>query len=399
VSELAVDYATDYDVVIIGGGIHGIGVAQDAVASGYRVLVLEQYPLLAQGTSSKSSKLIHGGLRYLESGQFHLVYECLRERAILLRNAPHLVELVPFHIPVYATTQRRPWKIRLGMIIYSLFSGKRFYHINNKYWNKLDGLITEKLDAVFSYYDAQTDDARLTRSVAASAAELGAELITSATFEQAAVAENRVAVSYSVGGERKTVTASVLVNAAGAWVNSVLQKIVDRSGQQMKPMPVELVQGAHIVIEGQLSHPYYLESPQDGRAVFVVPWKDGIMVGTTEKHFQGDPARVEPTADEIAYLLEIYNHHFNKSLNPGDIQQAFAGLRVLPAGSAKASNKSRDTHLLLDDKASPRLVSIFGGKLTSYRSTSEKVLRLVRKSLPKRKPVAITRNLELPVVD
>ena len=250
------DYAVDYDVVIVGGGLHGIGVAQDAAASGYSVLVLEQYPLLAQGSSSKSSKLIHGGLRYLESGQFHLVYECLRERAILLRNAPHLVELVPFHIPVYATTQRRPWKIRLGMIIYSLFSGKRFYHINNKYWNKLDGLITEKLDAVFSYYDAQTDDARLTRSVAASAAELGAELITSATFEQAAVAENRVAVSYSVGGERKTVTASVLVNAAGAWVNSVMQKIVDRWGLQMNPMPVELVQGAHIVIEGQLSHTY-----------------------------------------------------------------------------------------------------------------------------------------------
>ena len=389
----------DYDVVIVGAGIHGIGVAQDAAAAGYSVLVLEQYPQLAQGSSSKSSKLIHGGLRYLESAQFHLVYECLRERAILLRNAPHLVELVPFHIPVYTSTRRRPWKIMLGLIIYSLFSGKRFHRIARNGWQKMDGLVTDNLDAVFSYYDAQTDDARLTRTVAASAQDLGAKLETSAEFEQAKVSGENVTVTYTVEGEQRAVTAGILVNAAGAWVNNVLEKIVDRSGHYMKPEPVDLVQGTHIVIEGQLSHPYYLEAPQDGRAVFVVPCKGKIMVGTTEKHYKGDPGQVAPTPDEIDYLLEIYNHHFAKSLTQKDIAQVFAGIRVLPAGSGKASSKSRDTHLLIDNKEKPRLVSIFGGKLTSYRSTSEKVLGLARKSLPMQAPVTSTRRLKLPVVD
>ena len=388
-----------YDVVVIGAGIHGAGVAQAVAAAGYSVLVLEQYDEVAKGSSSRSSKLIHGGLRYLESGEFHLVRECLRERALLLRNAPHLVKLVPFRIPVYRDTRRRPWKIALGLIIYSLFSRKRFHKISSREWNQLDGLRSDNLDAVFSYYDAQTDDAQLTRAVLQSAQTLGAAVITGAEFKQARLDSGEVEVSYQKNGQSRTVTARVLVNAAGSWVNHVLQRVQYQSGASIELFDMDLVQGTHIVVPGQISHPYYLEAPQDGRAVFVVPWKNNIMVGTTELHYHGDPADVRPTAAEIDYLLEIYNHYFNRELSSVDLIDAFAGLRVLPAGGGDASLKSRETHFHENDPARPRVVSIYGGKLTSYRATAEKLLRRIKTVLPKTTPVADTRRLEIPLVD
>lgn len=388
-----------YDVVVIGAGIHGAGVAQAVAAAGYSVLVLEQYDEAAKGSSSRSSKLIHGGLRYLESGQLHLVKECLHERAVLLRIAPHLVKLVPFYIPVYRDTRRRPWKIALGLMIYSLFSRKRFHRISSRDWNQLDGLRNDHLDAVFSYYDAQTDDARLTRSVLQSAQTLGADVIMGAEFKQARLYSGEVKVSYVDKGQSATVTARVLVNATGSWVNHVLQRVQQQSGAVMALFDMELVQGTHIVVSGQISHPYYLEAPQDGRAVFVVPWKNNIMVGTTELHYHGNPADVKPTAAEIEYLLEIYNHYFKRELTSEDVLDAFAGLRVLPAGSRNASSKSRETHFHENDPDQPRVVSIYGGKLTSYRATADKLLGRIRPVLPAAKPVADTRALKLPVID
>jgi glycerol-3-phosphate dehydrogenase len=388
-----------FDVVVVGAGIHGAGVAQAVAANGHSVLVLEQYNEAAKGSSSRSSKLIHGGLRYLETGQFQLVRECLEEREILLRNAPHLVKLVPFHIPVYRETRRRPWKVALGLGIYSIMSRKRFHRIAATDWAGLDGLRTDHLDAVFSYYDAQTDDARLTRAVLASARELGASLITSAAFVDARITADAVTVGYSKSDAAQTVTASVLINAAGPWVNQVLDGITDRSAQKAEKLDIDLVQGSHIVVPGTVAHPYYLEAPRDGRAVFVVPWKQAIMIGTTENHYQGDPARVEPLAAEINYLLEIYNFYFNNALTNRDVIDAFAGLRVLPGGSGEAFNKSRDTMFLEDDPERPRLLSIYGGKLTSYRAAAEKVLASIAKTLPVTSPVADTRNRLLPVID
>jgi glycerol-3-phosphate dehydrogenase len=388
-----------YDVVVIGAGIHGAGVAQAAAAAGHSVLVLEQYDEVATGSSSRSSKLIHGGLRYLETGQFHLVRECLDERKILLRTAPHLVKLVLFHIPVYRKTRRRPWKITLGLGMYSIMSKKRFHKIAKKRWPRLDGLRTDDLDAVFSYFDAQTDDARLTRAVLASACELGTRLITGAEFLGARTATDEVTVSYRRSGGTETVTAGVLINAAGPWVNHVLDRIKSGSAETVEKLDIDLVQGSHIVVPGTLSHPYYLEAPQDGRAVFVVPWKKAIMIGTTENHYQGDPARVVPLASEIDYLLEIYNFYFNNALTSTDVIDAFAGLRVLPAGNGEAFKKSRDTIFLRDDHDQPRLLSIYGGKLTSYRAAAEKVLARISKTLPAASPVADTRTRLLPVID
>jgi glycerol-3-phosphate dehydrogenase len=384
---------------VVGAGIHGAAVAQAAAAAGYSVLVLEQHDEAAQGSSSRSSKLIHGGLRYLESGQFHLVQECLHERSILLRIAPHLVKLARFHIPVYKETRRRPWKIVLGLGIYSLFSRKRFHRVARKNWNQLDGLRTEHLDAVFSYYDAQTDDAHLTRSVLESARMLDADVITRAEFTRAQLCSDNVEVVYNRSGSPQTVVARVLVNAGGPWVNHVLARVLQPSGEPVTTLDIDLVQGSHIVVPGRITHPYYLEAPQDGRAVFVVPWKDNIMIGTTENHYLGDPAEVTPLASEIDYLLEVYRHYFGSNLVRDELIDAFAGLRVLPGGRGEAFKKSRDTHFLKDNASRPRLVSIYGGKLTSYRAAADKVLAMVSRTLPAATPVADTRTLKLPEID
>src|SRR5271165_3958162 len=237
----------EYDVIIIGGGIHGAGVLQAAAAAGHSALLIERRSL-ASGTSSRSSKLIHGGLRYLESAQFALVRESLRERAIHLRIAAELVELKPFFIPVYRDTRRRPWQLKLGLWMYALLGGfdasTRFGTVPRSGWSSLDGLETQGLDAVIRYHDAQTDDALLTRAVVQSALSLGAELAMPASFTAAALTDDGVAVSYVKDSATVECTARVLVNAAGPWAPGVAGLI-----QPPILIPrVDLVQGTHIVL-------------------------------------------------------------------------------------------------------------------------------------------------------
>src|SRR6202035_3012925 len=236
----------DYDVVIIGGGIHGAGVLQAAAAAGHKALLIERQAL-ASGTSSKSSKLIHGGLRYLESGQFALVRESLHERAVLLRIAPELVELKPFFIPVYRDTRRRPWQLKLGLWMYALLGGfdasTRFGTVPKRDWSSLDGLETQGLEAVIRYHDAQTDDASLTRAIVQSALSLGAELAMPASFAAATLTDDGGTVTYSEDGSKLEFAPRVLVNAAGPWAPHVGGAI-----HPAIPIPdVDLVQGTHIV--------------------------------------------------------------------------------------------------------------------------------------------------------
>ena len=387
----------DYDVVVVGGGIHGVGVAQAAAARGHRVLLLEQ-TALASGTSSRSSKLIHGGLRYLEQGRLSMVRECLRERAILLRLAPDLVRLRNFVLPIYGTTRRRPWKVRAGLSLYALLGGlreaARFRGIPRREWDDLDGLVTTDLDAVFCYHDAQTDDAKLTAAVMRSARSLGAELAMPATFVGATLTGEGWAVEYRNGDGDETCRAAVIVNAAGPWAAGVQASIEAAP----PPRAVELIQGAHIVLQGRLERgAYYVESPTDGRAVFVMPWGEQTLVGTTETRFEGDPASVTPRPEELAYLVEVVDRHFPRfrATEPGAIVSSFAGLRVLPVGSGAASRRSRETILDVDEPSRPRLLTIYGGKLTSYRAAAEKVMRRLAPALPARTPVADTRSLPL----
>ena len=382
-----------FDVVIIGGGIHGVGVAQAAASDGYSVLVLEQTGL-ASATSGRSSKLIHGGLRYLEGLHFSLVRESLRERALLLKLAPELVHLQAFHIPVYPETSRRPATIRAGLSLYALLGGpgpaNRFRSLRPGEWQDLDGLETRRLQAVYQYYDAQTDDAALTRAVMQSAADLGASLQCPAEFTAAEIAADDCSVHYSLNGADYNCSATVLVNAAGSWINAVAGRI--------HPPPsttaVDLVQGMHLVLEGRLEKGgYYLEAPADRRAVFLLPWKGRTLLGTTESVYTGDPADVAPLAGEEAYLLETLRHYFPH--RPQKVVERFAGLRVLPAAGSTVFARSRETRLETDDPRRPRVVAIYGGKLTGYRATAQRVMRLLHRTLPSRKPVANTAHLDL----
>jgi glycerol-3-phosphate dehydrogenase len=385
------------DLVVIGGGIHGVGIAQAAAAAGHSVLVLERHGL-AHGTSSRSSKLIHGGLRYLESAQFGLVRESLEERALMLRLAPELVTLRPFFIPVYPETRRRPWQLGIGLAAYAALAGfgrtTRFGRLPRRQWDRLDGLDTARLQAVFRYFDAQTDDARLTQAVMKSAAGLGAELELPAEFVSAEVGRDAVRVRYrATGGERECV-ARVLVNAAGPWAMQVSRGVT--------PAPaipaLELVQGTHMIVRGAIHRGiYYVESPADGRAVFVMPWHGDVMVGTTETSYRGEPDEVRPLPAELDYLREVLGRYFPAHRGPGAgvVIDSFAGLRVLPSASGSAFHRRRETLLMADDPGRPRFLAIYGGKLTGWRATAERALAVMARSLPQQAPRADTRTLRI----
>ncbi len=388
------------DVLVVGGGIHGAGVLQAVAAAGYRALLLEEREL-ASGTSSRSSKLIHGGLRYLESGQLSLVRESLAERAVLLEIAPDLVKLVPFFIPIYASTRRRPWQIRAGLSLYALLGNlardARFSLVPRSEWESLDGLATGELQAVYRYYDGQTDDAALVRAVVRSSAALGAQALLPAAFLDATRRSDRsdgsiagYDVRYSHEGRTHACRATTIVNAAGPWIERVRARIEPRP----RGFDVELVAGAHIELEGRIDRGiYYAEAPRDGRAVFIMPWRGRTLVGTTETPYPGDPRDVVPLDSEVSYLRETIARYFPR--RSSDVVGAWAGLRVLQRAPGRAFDRPRDTELVCDDDEHPHMVAIYGGKLTGYRATAQKVLRLLQGTLPPSAPIADTATLLL----
>lgn len=386
-----------YDLLVVGGGIHGAGVAQAAAARGYAVLVLEQNEI-GGGTSSRSSKLIHGGLRYLETGQLPLVHESLHEREWLLKNASDLVRRIPFYIPVYRHSKRGPLKIRLGLSLYALLGGLgkyvRYRRVPQPEWQHLDCLETRGLSAVFQYWDAQTDDQALTRAVMHSARALGAKLALPATLISAHKKDDCYHINYLHEAETKQCIADAVVNAAGPWVNHVLS----RFSPPIERIETEWVQGTHIIVKGEISKGiYYLEAPGDGRPVFVIPWKNQVMVGTTETCFKGNPDEIQPLESEKKYLLDVLSAYFPQfqSIDRSDIQSTFAGLRVLPKGNGRFGMRPRETRFVVDNPAQPRLLSVYGGKLTTYRATAQKVLEKLVKSLPDKEVKTDTAKIRL----
>ena len=393
-----------YDLVIVGGGIHGAGVAQAASAKGMSVMVLEQTGI-ASGTSSRSSKLIHGGLRYLESGEFSLVRECLQERALLLKLAPHLVKLRHFFIPVYRNTTRRPWLLSIGLSLYALQGGLHpetwFKRVSPKHWSNLDGLGTDELEAVFQYNDAQTDDAALTRAVMRSAQQMGAQVKIPAVFISAQLGQPEKysnTIEYCHNGKTEICTAKVIVNAAGPWV----QQILNRISPSPSKLKIDLVQGTHIVVPGMLTEGIYYVEAHDKRVVFIMPWQGNTLVGTTEFPFQGDPADVKPLSHEKTYLMETLLRYFPKYSSDQEILSSMAGLRVLPSSENQnlsrvnpISSRSRETILYTGEQDHLSLLSIYGGKVTTYRLTAERVMTRLSKILPARKVIADTRYLKL----
>lgn len=383
-----------YDLVVIGAGIQGAGVAQAAAAAGYSVLVLEQ-TAIAAGTSSKSSKLIHGGLRYLETAQFGLVRESLRERALLLKLAPELIELKPLHIPVYKNSTRSPMTIRTGLSLYSALAGfsnsSRFESLPRPQWSTLDGLRQDNLRAVFRYYEAQTDDAALTSAVLRSAMALGAEVQIPALFTAAQRHAGGCRVDYEMDHQAVSVDCHVLVNCAGPWATDVLARV-----QPALPIPaVDLVQGSHLLLPPVFKHYFYLEAPSDHRAVFALPWQQQLLLGTTETIHSGTPETARCLDTERDYLLQTLQHYFPDIEIAADAVNSFAGLRVLPRSDTSAFHRSRDVMMVVDEGSRPRVLSIMGGKLTTYRITAETALARMRGSLPTRTARGDTARLRL----
>lgn len=389
-----------YDLIVVGGGINGVSVAQAAAAKGHSVLLLEKSQLAA-GTSCASSKLIHGGLRYLESYEFSLVYEALRERAMMLRNAPDLVTLKKFYIPVYRHTRRAPWLIFAGLSLYALCDrlrpSSRFRMVPKSEWHELDGIETKELRAVFQYQDAQTDDVALTRAVMDSAVELGAAVMEHTRMLSARWHEDHFSVLVEKEGHRDNFRCGTIVNAGGPWVN--------RINECIEPAPrtlgIDLIQGTHVELRGQMSERfYYVESPRDGRAVFVMPWYDNTLIGTTEARFSGNPDDITALDSSVRYLLGVFRHYF-PNFNDGanaEIVSRMAGARVLPEATTSAFKRSRETILYWQPDftpGGPALCSIYGGKLTAWRATAEKVLKTIQTSLPQPTSDIDTKTLPL----
>jgi glycerol-3-phosphate dehydrogenase len=380
----------EVDVCVIGGGIQGCGVAQAAAAAGYNTVLLEQIAL-GSATSRRSSKLVHGGLRYLESAQFALVAKSLAERERLLRNAPELVRRVPFYIPIYKHTRRRPWQIALGLSVYAVLGRLQaaacYRSLDHEQWLQLDGLKQDGLQAVYQYWDAQTDDMQLTRAVMYSAMQLGAQLLCPARFIAAQHRGGRYHVDFQQGESEQSLSCKVLINAAGPWVREVHTNLAS----PVSLPPIELVQGAHLILKQSApAGVYYVESPSDQRAVFVMPWYGQTLIGTTETLITGDPAGVQPTEHEVDYLRNIAHFYFPQ--NDDHVLEAFAGVRVLAKGEQSAFHRPRDT-LLFTDRELPGYLALIGGKLTAYRVTAAKVMQMLKHTLPARRPIADTRDV------
>ncbi len=381
------------EVAVIGGGIQGAGVAQAAAAAGYQVTLFERSSW-GGATSSSSSKLIHGGLRYLETGNFNLVRENLEERELLLRNAPTLVNPIPFYIPIYKNSRRSGWQIQLGLMLYRILARfsrtSEFHRLDRRAWRYLDDLKIQDLRSVFQYWDAQTDDRMLTRAVVKSAMDLGAKAYCPAELIKGQREADGYKLLLTIKGKPVYCTAKVVVNAAGPWVNEV-QTRLDPS---LTALDIALVRGSHIIIPGNLTKGiYYLQSPIDGRPIFATPWRDNIMVGTTEAEHTGSVDNVTPSEAEIDYLQRSFAHYFPESDN--QVVDSFAGLRVLPESEKSMNRRSRETRFVMDNEERPHTLAIYGGKLTGYRHTGEVALKKLESTLGQREPVSDTRTLRI----
>lgn len=383
----------DYDIIIIGAGIQGAGVAQAATICGYKTLVIEKFPHPGMGTSSKSSKLIHGGLRYLESGQLKLVKECLNERKYLLKNASKLVKQLPFYIPVYSHSSRSGWMVGLGMIIYSLLSMKPFSIIRKKQWHNLDGIRKDNLRHVFKYYDAQTDDKKLTRAVIESAIKFGAEIKYNTIFLESKYKNNFHHITYSIAGKNYHTSCQTIINCSGPWVEKVQKNI----HPDLTLPPIDLVAGTHIIIKHELTQgAYYLEAA-DQRAVFVTPWKQhSTLIGTTERKYNDAVDNITATDEEITYLIDVFNQNFDKKISHEDISSIFCGLRVLPSSNKSESKKPRES-LIIQSTTVPGQITLVGGKLTAYRSSAEQIINIVKKLQPKKTSTSNCNTKETPL--
>lgn len=377
----------DFDLAIIGGGINGTGIARDAAGRGLRVLLLEMNDL-GGGTSSASSKLIHGGLRYLEHGAFRLVREALTEREVLLRMAPHVIRPIRFMLPPLAGL-RAPLKLRLGLWLYDWLGARKLLPASRTVdltHNMVGQPLQRKFRYGFEYSDCWVDDARLVVLTALDAAERGATIRTHAKLTRAERGSEQWDLVLNVRGRRETATARALVNAAGPWIGEVAENII----RQPLKRPVRLVKGSHIVVRRRFEHDTgYILQAADGRVVFALPFaQDFTLIGTTDMTFVGDVNTPAPDAKEILYLCDVMNEYFREMVSPDELVWSFAGVRALyDDGSNKPEDVTRDYELILDQtpQRAP-LLTVYGGKITTYRRLAEAAMDKVGKFFVTRPP-------------
>ena len=386
--------AACYDIAVIGAGINGAGIARDAALRGLDVVVLEQGDLCS-GTSAWPSRLIHGGLRYLEYAEFPLVFESLRERIALRRIAPHLVTPLRICIPIYASAKRGPLLIRLGMLAYDLLStGKTVPNHDMLSRREIidaePGLEREGLRGAARYYDAQVAFVeRLVLENLLAARSAGADVRTySRVTGIRPEAKSAYALTFedSPSGESASVSAKVVVNAGGPWVDSVLET----SGITGRRL-IGGTKGSHIIVgkfEGAPADAFYVEAARDQRPFFIIPWNGQYLIGTTDIRYDGDPGEVRASPEEVEYLLSETNRVFPAArLTVDDIHYAYAGVRPLPYRDKGPESAITRKHIIRVNREIGRgVMSVIGGKLTTYRNLAEQVVdragRILRRKLP-----------------
>jgi glycerol-3-phosphate dehydrogenase len=366
-----------FDLAIIGGGVNGCGIARDAAGRGNSVFLCEMNDL-ASGTSSWSTKLVHGGLRYLEYYEFRLVREALIEREILWQIAPHIIRPLRFVLP-HHDGLRPAWLLRLGLFLYDHIGGRNLLPPTRSVDLTRDEvgkpLIPNRYAKGFEYSDCFVDDARLVVLTALDAADRGAEIRTRSRAVDIRQADGiwQVTVEDTTSGTRSTIKARALVNAGGPWVEDVL-----RSGAGVNARAkVRLVQGSHIVVRKLYDHDRaYMFQNSDGRIVFVIPYQDDFtLIGTTDRDFDGDPAKVRASTEEIKYLCDSVSEYLAQPVKPEDVVWTYAGVRPLyDDGASEAKAATRDYVFELDTPGGAPLLSIYGGKITTYRRLAEEAL-------------------------
>ena len=377
-----------FDLLIVGGGVNGAGIACDAAGRGLKVALAEQDDL-ASATSSASSKLIHGGLRYLEQYQFRLVRESLRERDVLLRKAPHIIGQRLFVLPFLH--ERRPaWLLRIGLFLYDALAWPTRLPRSaavDLAGNPLGEPLKDEIKRGFVYADCWVDDARLVVLNAIAAAQAGASVMTRTRLIAAERTGDRwrARLKDMRSGRETAVAARVLVNAAGPWVEEVRDMA---TGGRAGDRRVRLVKGSHLVVPRlHLGEQAYILQNPDGRVVFVLPYEGAFsIIGTTEVAFEGDPAEVAMDADEADYICRSVNGYLKKPVKPADAVWSYAGIRPLfDDKAASASAVTRDYVLDLDAGEAhdrPPLLSVFGGKITTYRRLAEHALEKLKPFFP-----------------
>jgi glycerol-3-phosphate dehydrogenase len=388
-----------FDVIVIGAGINGAGIARDAAMRGLKILLLDKGDI-GGGTSSWSTRLIHGGLRYLEHSELGLVRESLREREALMQMAPHLIKSLPFLVPIYKGARRGPWTMRAGMIAYDILSFDKTLPSHRmlsraETLQTLPALEPEDLRGSAVYYDGQVEFAeRLVLENAISAFEHGAEVLTYARVDRFIV-EGGIArgieftkehrgssptVREGVSQERHSATGSVVINAAGPWVDQLLTKAGAVSSQLIGG-----TKGSHIIVApfaGAPAGAIYVEAETDHRPFFIIPWNGKYLIGTTDIRYHGDLDHVQMEMEEIDYLLRETNRIIpTANLARDTILYTYSGVRPLPFTDNKGEQSITRRHFIRRHPQVANLFSIVGGKLTTYRSLAEEVVDLVFKNL------------------